>query len=68
MSSDSDARPSKPLPHVLTSASASSPTYATSAALSASMRGRVEEFGRKMREEHALRGELAKVMGVVWRL
>jgi hypothetical protein len=32
------------------------------------MRGRVEEFGRKMREEHALRGELAKVMGVVWRL
>ena len=64
MSSDSDARPSKPLPHVLTSASASSPTYPTSAALNASMRGRVEEFGRKMREEHALRGELAKVMCV----
>jgi hypothetical protein len=59
MSSDSDARPSKPLPHVLTSASGSS-----SAALNASMRGRVEEFGRKMREEHALRGELAKVMCV----
>ncbi len=55
MSSD-DARASKPQPHVLTSASVSA------AMLDAGTRSRVEEFGKKMRAEHALRGELAKVL------
>jgi hypothetical protein len=58
MSSDGDARPSKPQPHVLTSA----PTASFAALLDAGTRGRVEEFGKKMRADHALRGELAKVL------
>jgi hypothetical protein len=60
MSSDSDARPSKPLPRVLTAPFASAPT--SSVVLDGGLLDRLHEFGKKMREEHALRGELAKVL------
>jgi hypothetical protein len=62
MSSDGDARQSKPQPHVLTSVPASSLAFAPAAVLDAGTRGRVEEFGKRMRAEHALRSELAKVL------
>lgn len=62
MSSD-DARASKPQPHILTHALTSS--SAPAAVLDAAMKGRVEEFGKKMRSEHALRAELAKVLSGV---
>ena len=64
MSSDAGARPSKPQPHVLTAAPTSSPAPTSAAALDAGMRGRLEEFGKRMRAEHALRSELAKVVPV----
>jgi hypothetical protein len=57
MSSD-EARASKPQPYVLTSLSA------PVGVIDAGTKARLDDFSKKMRGEHALRGELAKVL--VW--